>query len=850
MTPERWQAAKALFDQALEKPLGSRESWLASATPDADLRHEVESLLDALSGDADRFERPAAISLDDLARHADAPAFQTNDRAGPYRLVREIGRGGMGVVYKAYRDDDQFKKRVAIKTISRGMDSDVILRRFRRERQILARLEHPNIARMLDGGVTESGQPYFVLEFVEGQPLDVYCDNNRLALRERLLLFRQVSSAVQYAHANLVIHRDLKPSNILVTNDGTVKLLDFGIAKLLRDDEPDDDGLTQSGLVPLTSGYASPEQVTGGAVTTASDVFSLGVVLYKVLAGRHPFAHDKPSGDETRRRIVEIAPVAPSAAVGAGDVRLRRALRDDLDAIVLMALRKEPERRYKSVEQLAEDIERYLVGLPVVARPDSVGYRARKFLRRNRTVVAAGVVATVAVLAGLTTTAWQARIARRERDRAIAEQARSERMSGFLQNMLGAADPSWYSPTERPGPRTTIGEIFDAAARRAETELRSDSATLADVLRTLGTANQALRRLDRAMPQLERARELHSGLYGPNSREVAGDEAELGWARNIAGDYPGAERWLRQSIANFTLVGDSTSDAYGKALANLGTVLAASGRPAEGEPFLRASFRHRQKLDAGSAANGILLGNLGLVFSMQGKVDSAEVYYRAALALFDRLRPREFFEEGFTLGNLAVDLIVGDRPAEAVPLARAQIAHFSKLLGAAHHNVAYGWVNLARSLHGTGDDAGALNAVQNAEEILEGANLPAGHPDFARTELIRGQILGSRGQLDEAERRLKNALEIRRARLSPGSTHTADAAVALGDLLTRRQRYAEAVPLYAAALGPYRTVFGPSNARTQKALQQLRIVCDSTRDLSACADRDTTAPPSPDSRPF
>jgi serine/threonine-protein kinase len=822
MTPERWQEAKSLFEQALEKPSASRGSWLAAATPDADLRREVETLLDALSGDGERFERPAAISLDDLARHADRSIVEPNERIGPYRVVREIGRGGMGVVYKAYRDDDQFRKRVAIKTVSRGMNNDVILRRFRKERQIVARLEHANIARLIDGGVTETGQPYFALEFIEGRPIDDYCDAMRLAVRERLQLFRQVCAAVQYAHANLVVHRDLKPSNILVTTDGTVKLLDFGIAKLLRDDEPGDDGLTQPGLVPLTSGYASPEQVAGGIVTTATDVFSLGVVLYKLLAGRHPFAHDKPSGEETRRRIVEITPQAPSAVIATDDHRLRRTLRDDLDAIVLMALRKEPERRYKSVEHLAEDLARYAAGLPVLARADSLGYRTRKFLRRNRAAVAAGVTAAVAVLAGLTATAWQARVASHERDRALAEQGRSERLSGFLQNMLGAADPSWYSPTERPGPETTIREVFDAAARRAESELGSDSLVLADVLRTLGIANQALRRLDRALPQLERARELHAGLYGPASREVATDESEIGWAKNIAGDYPAAERWLRQSLDHYRAAGDSSSDAYGRALANLGTVLAASGRPAEGQPFLRASLRHRQQFDAGSAANGILLGNIGLVFSMQGKVDSAEGYYRQALDLFDRLRPREFFEEGFTLGNLAVDLITHGRPAEAVPLARAQIAHFSKLLGASHHNVVYGWVNLARSLHATGDERGALDAVRQAEQILAGARLPAEHPDFARTELIRGQVLASLGQREEAERRLRRALSIRRARLAPGSTHTADAAMALAELLRGQGRFAEADSLFSSALGPYEKVFGPSDPRTQKAKGALR----------------------------
>ena len=701
MTPERWRVVRALFDQALEQPSEAREQWVSSATAgDPGLRREVESLLEALGEERDRFERPASLSLEDLAQGMDATLPAVGDRVGPYRLIRLVGQGGMGVVFEAYRDDDHYQKRVAIKTISRGMDSELILRRFRYERQILARLEHKNIAGLLDGGMAETGQPYFALEFVAGSPIDQYCEAKRLGVRERLQLFRQVCGAVQYAHTNLVIHRDLKPNNILVTTDGTVTLLDFGIAKLLRDPDGSDggEGLTQPGSAPLTTAYASPEQVKGAAVTAATDVFSLGLVLYKLLAGRHAFAYDLPSGEETRRRIVEETPPPPSAAVATEERRLQRTLHGELDSIVLMALRKEAGRRYASVEQLNEDLLRYLAGLPVAAQPDSVGYRLRKFVRRNRSAVAAGAATLLALLAGLGATIWQARVARHERDRAQLEGAKAERMNLFLQNMLGAADPSWYSPTERPGPQTTIGTIFDAAGRRAESELAAQPELLADVLRTLGRANQALRRLDEAQRQLERARELHLKLQGPAGTDVPKDEHEIGMALAGAGDLPGAERWMRQALEHFQAAGDSLSDDYGRTLGDLGTTLASSGRPAEGEPLIRASAKHRWRFDSTSAANAVLLGNLGIVMSLQGKLDSAEPVYRAALAGFDRLRPREFFEKGFTLGNLAVDFINRGRPAEALPLAREQIAHFSRLLGPTHPNVAYGWVNLAREL--------------------------------------------------------------------------------------------------------------------------------------------------------
>jgi len=840
MTPERWRMVKALFDAALDQPSDARDQWISGATAgDPDLRHEVESLLGALDEERDRFERSPMISLEALAGLPNPPLPELGDRVGPYRLVRQVGQGGMGVVFEAYRDDDHYRKRVAIKTISRGRDSELILRRFRYERQILARLEHKNIAGLLDGGVTETGQPYFALEYIEGMPIDQYCDTARLSVRERLQLFRQVCGAVQYAHTNLVIHRDLKPSNILVTADGTVKLLDFGIAKLLRDDDGSDgEGLTQPGVLPLTTAYASPEQVRGTAVTTATDVFSLGLVLYKLLGARHPFAYDLPSGEETRRRIVEETPPPPSAVVGAGERRLQRTLHGELDSIVLMALRKEPGRRYASVEQLSEDLLRYLAGLPVSAQPDSAGYRLRKFVLRNRAAVGSGMVALLVLLAGLGATIWQGRVARQERDRARLERAKAERMNLFLQNMLGAADPSWYSPAERPGPETTIGTIFDAAGRRADAELAAEPALLADVLQTLGRANQALRRLDLARPQLERARELHLRSLGPESPEVAADEAELGALSIGAGDFPAAERWLRQSLDRYRAAGDSVSDRYGQAVGNLGLVMLNEGRPAEAEGFLRASAKQRWRLDSTSAANAVLLGNLGLVLSMQGKLDSAESVYRAALAGFDRLRPREYFERGFTLGNLAVDFINRGKPADAVPLAREQIAYFSKLLGPAHPNVGYGWVNLARSLHATGDESAALEAAHQAETVFRAA-LPPGHPDFARTESITGQIVASLGRLPEAERRLRNALAIRRGKLAPGSDRISDVEAALGAVLVRTGGYAEAESLLISAFRVYRGRSKRGDLRAEQTIRTLLELCRESQSRTACSYRDS-----------
>ena len=830
MTPERWQTVKALFDGALACPAEARERWLAGAAGgDDDLAREVASLLAALDQESGRFEQPAAVSLGGgFAVDGDGPA--PGARAGPYRLVREVGRGGMGVVYEAYRDDDQFRQRVAIKTISRGMDSELILRRFRYERQILARLTHKNIAGLLDGGVTETGQPYFALEFIEGSPIDGYCDAGNLPLRDRLQLFRQICAAVQYAHQHLVIHRDLKPSNILVTADGTVKLLDFGIAKLLGEEEVDTQGLTQPGSVPLTTAYASPEQVRGDRVTTATDVFSLGVVLYKLVGGRHPFAYDAPGTAEIRRRIGTETPPPPSAAAPAA--RWRREVAGELDDIVQMALRKEPERRYASVEQLGEDLLRFLAGRTVVARADSPGYRLRKFVQRNRAAVSGGVLALLALLAGLGATIWQARVARRERDRARVaaetaqrEQLRTSRISLFLQNMLGAADPSWYSQSERPGPATTIGDIIDAAGRRAEIELAAEPQVLAEVLRTLGAANQALRRLPVSREQLTRARDLHLQVEGDTSLAAARDEHELALAYLHSGDIAEAERILRQSLDRFRAAGDSASDEYGKVVGNMGLILATAGRAAEAEPWFRASAAHRRHLDSTSVANAILLGNLALVLSQQGKLDSAEPVYRRALAAFDGF-PRQYFEKGWSLGNLAVDFILRGRPQDALPLAEEQIAHFTRLLGPTHPTVGYGWINLARTRHALGQEPEALRAARHAEGLFTGAKLPADHPDFARSDYIQGLILAAMGRVSEGERRLRNALAIRRRRFAPGSMHTTDAELGLGTLLIGTKRFAEAETLLTSAYRKYRDGLAPADPRSGQARESLVRLCE------------------------
>jgi serine/threonine protein kinase len=431
MTPDQWQRIQELFHAALERDPSQRAQVLAEACAgDAVLHQEVASLLAAHEQAGSFIEAPAFAGTE--AWLVDAPAQAVVGRQiGPYQVVRQLGAGGMGAVYLAVRADDHYHKQVAIKLVKPGVPSSDLLRRFRTERQILASLDHPNIAKLLDGGTTADGLPYLVMDYVEGLPLDVYCDRQALSIPARLTLFRTVCAAVHYAHQHLVVHRDLKPSNILVTADGVPKLLDFGVAKLLHPALATQTSVTMvPGQQGMTLAYASPEQIRGEPITTASDVYSLGVVLYELLTGYQPYRFPSPLPHAMARVICEEEPQKPSTAMrrsaagpGANGGHPRppaggrqpregppaqryRRLTGDLDTIVLMALRKAPSQRYASVEHLSEDLRRHLEGLPVMARPQTLGYRSAKLIRRHKAGVLAAALLGVTLVGGIVGTTW------------------------------------------------------------------------------------------------------------------------------------------------------------------------------------------------------------------------------------------------------------------------------------------------------------------------------------------------------------------------------------------------------------------------------------------------------------
>ncbi|MFV1981421.1 MAG: protein kinase, partial [Rhodothermia bacterium] len=519
MTSDDWKRVEELFDEALEKREEDRTQWLELECDDPLIRAEVIDMLAGHAMDGGVLEEEAQDFASDLIlRGIEEEEAVHRKRVGSYKLVREIGAGGMGKVFLGVRDDGQFDQDVAVKLLRPGLVTEQINKRFLAERQILAGFRHPNIARLYDGGVLDDGTPYFIMEYVEGSTITEYCVENGLTLDRRLELFLQVCDAVAHAHQKLVVHRDLKPSNIMVTKAGRVKLLDFGIAKLLdSSDGSEQVAVTQTGLHLLTPEYASPEQINGELISTSSDVYQLGVILYEMLAEQRPYRFESRALSEITRVVLEQEPARPStlfkkdSAVISAPQSPRRwmhRLRGDLDAITLTALRKDPSARYASVDQLSADVRRYKDGQPVQARERSVGYRARKFVRRYRWQVA---VAFVIAVYAVTVTVQQASTAR-ERDRA-------ERYANFMTSLFASPDPFGdQAKTDQRG--ITVQEFLDQALLRLDQELAADPVVHADLLTTIGQVYSGLGSDDKAAIQFEQALSINRVLYGDESAET------------------------------------------------------------------------------------------------------------------------------------------------------------------------------------------------------------------------------------------------------------------------------------------------------------------------------------------
>jgi serine/threonine-protein kinase len=828
--PER---IEELFAHALELAVADRPAWLqAECRGQPGLRAAVESLLAANDSAP---ELPDAIDAARAARLLDAVHERHRVRAvGPYRIVSEVGQGGMGTVYLAERAAGGFEQRVALKLVNVGMDSAAILERFGRERQILARLEHPGIARLLDGGRTETGRPYFAMEFVDGEPITRHAESRGLAIAARIELFLQVCDAVGEAHRELVVHRDLKPSNILVTAEGRVKLVDFGIAKLLDPGESNTESgtpaSTRSGLHALTPRYASPEQMRGEPITTATDVYGLGVVLFELLTGRLPYEGPLSTPEQLVRAVCEEEPAPPSTAAhrpsgGAAEShrsRRFRELRGDLDAIVLQALAKDRRRRYPSVDALAEDLRRHRAGLPVRARAAGRVYRAIKLVRRHRWVAMSAAVTLVALLLGLAGTGWQAAVAAAERDRTAAQAVKAESVQEFLVSLLQAADPY-----RAAGESWTVEALLDNGIAKIEERPPDEPAVTADLLAVMGGVSRSLGRFEQAEALWRRSLELQ--------RRHAGDESEVAEGlRGLAAvlyqrsSYDEAETLLREALAigRRRATGDDR-DAFvelAATLDQLGILVLEQERIDEADGLYTEALELRRRwLGVDHVDVAATLSNLGGLSRRRGDYAAAERLYRDCLAIERRALGQRHPGVAVTLSNLAGLLgEVGDFDG-AEPLAREALAIAREAYGEDHPAVSTNLNNLAALLRNRGeyDEAAELFAEVLASDREQ---LGDGHPYVGYSLDNLASVLGELGRLDEAVALYRQAHEILAATRGPDSVAVAISLLGRGVVLRRRGEPGAARPLIEQSVAIFRAQLDPAHPRVARALTELAEV--------------------------
>ena len=723
-----------LFHRAADLPAAERELLLEPVRrSDPELAAEVERLLARADGGRDLSAVGALLPTTDAS----------DSLVGPYRLLERIGQGGMGEVYRAERADGQYDQIVAVKLIRAGATAPELADRFRAERQILARLEHPNIARLLDGGMTSAGSPYLVMEYAPGRPITEHCDARKLGIDERIELFLTVCRAVAHAHRNLIVHRDLKPSNILVTEGSSegdrVKLLDFGIAKLLETGEPEGPELTRTLAPMMTPGYASPEQVRGEAVTTATDVYSLGLLLYELLAGRRAQIPKDHSLRAIERAICEEGQQAPSSALATGSAtevavrvaergggrpaRLRQRLSGDLDVIVATALRKDPIRRYASAERLGEDLERHLAGRPVEARPDSFPYRMRKFLGRHRLGVAATAAVAAAVVAGLILALVGLGRARAAEERALEEAGASGQIAEFLVGMFRANDPG-----EALGETLTARDLLDRGAERVDDELADQPAVRSRLLGTMARAYESLGLYEPAIELGERRLAIENARSGEQSVEAAKALNRLSTLYRKRADYSRARDLAERAIQTLERTPEAETGPVQQELAN-------------------ALNRHAESL------------------AELGELERATAAGRRALAIRERFpEPRSGLRTA--LNNLAVLHWRRGETEDALGLYQRATDIAREEFGPDHPEIANITNNLALVHEQRGDRAQAISSHEKALAIRERVLAPE-HPDLAESLNNLGDLLRRAGEVERGRQMLERAVTIREKVLGP-----------------------------------------------------------------------------------
>ena len=874
-------AIDRLLEEALDLPAAEREQLLQRiGATDRPLRDRLRKLLALAAQDGGFLSRSplrdAALQTSDVAAE-DAEPAAAGTMVGPYRIVREIGRGGMGAVYLAERTDGQFQKHVAVKLIKRGMDTAAVLRRFRDERQILADLEHPNIARLLDAGTTDDGRPYFLMEYVDGLPIDRYCDDRRLTIEQRLQVFLDVCAGLSYAHQRLVVHRDIKPSNILVTPEGSPKLLDFGIAKVMHASSAGETLATAALLRPMTPEYASPEQVSGLPSTTLGDVYSLGVLLYQLHVGRPPFRFTTRTPAEIARVITTVDPQRPSdtlsrqraagipgddpvscedisTARGTTVSRLRSRLQGDLDTIVLMALHRDHERRYQSVEQLAGDIRRHLDGLPILARQDAALYRAVKFVRRHRRAVGAAALVFAMLVIGIAATSWQSIRASRaehvallqrdrataaesdvrgERDRALRaeDEATSERVraeqernraveeskradaqsatanaiSEFLQNDLlaQASSLTQAGPTTRADPNLTVRAALDRAADRIDGKFGSQPALEASIRQTIGNTYRELALYAEAQQQMEKALALRQRVLGVTHPDTFSSMRQLGALYLSQGKNGPAESLLTTALVNQRrTIGEDHQDTLAT-MNFLAMALSAQGRRAQAETLYLRTLQAERRLRGDDHPDTLgVMNNLVSEYINGGQYARAEELGKKLVAIRRRVLGDDHPGTLMSMNNLGViDRNLG-KYAEAEILLSASLDGRRRVFGADHPLTLASLTSLALLYQAQAKYAQAETLLLQGLEARRRV-LGEEHPQTVAIMNNLAELYRREGKQDNAETLFTRVVELRRRLLGPDHPNTAAVLTSLAGIKLARHQYAEAEVLLRQALNGY-----------------------------------------------
>jgi eukaryotic-like serine/threonine-protein kinase len=774
--PSRISRWEDLFDELVELPAPERARRLAELrAEDGELAERLERLLAADAAGTGFLDR-STLDLLGTSREAEEtdlePQLPAGTTVGAWRVVSLLGRGGMGEVYLADRTDPAFAQRVALKVIKRGMDSQAIVRRFVRERQILARLDHPNLAHLLDGGTGPDGRPYFALEWVDGEPITAWCRRRDLDLDGRLRLMQTVCLAVASAHHRLVVHRDLKPANILVTEDGTPKLLDFGIAKLLEDDEAAGLTLTQLGARALTPAYAAPEQILGEPVSTATDVYALGVMLYELITGALPHRRDQRALEALASAVEHETVERPSAALRRpGDrARLARRVAGDLDLIVMTAVRRDPARRYPSAQALANDLGHFLAGRPIRARPDEVGYRVRKFVGRHRLPVAAVGTGIAALIAGLVLSLWQAHAASVAALRADAAAQRAERVKSFLISIFEQSDPE-----AGEGGKLTARELLERGAASIDSGLAGEPEVQADLLDAVARIENNLGLLEQALPHAQHALALRRRVLAPSDGRIGLSLVGLGDVQRSRGAKDEARKSFEAALPVLIRAFGPGSTEVAVARRSLASALREPQESRRAVDLLRqalATFVHRFGEAHEESASTLL--DLGTALEEGQQYREAEVAYRRAAVLLERIfGPRSLRLSGVqdALAGLLDRL---GKPAEARPLLERAIATQRAVLG------------------------------PHAERLAE-------------TLFSYGNLLRREEEYAAAERALSEALAI----FGPDRFDAAHCLRYLGLTAMAQQRYQEAAGLLARAAETYRRTLGEDDVQRWRAVADL-----------------------------